>query len=125
MFSFESPHQGDSNEYTQHIIFNMRKKTTLNYPQTAELYDLLDKELKNEFEIAMVNKPSVFEPLKVYCISGLSMQLHNSVILLMFVICSQVGVSGKPLKKSHTIGKSCQSNQKSYCDSWSLPCHFL
>ena len=26
------------------------------------------KELKNEFETAVVNEPSVFEPLKVYCI---------------------------------------------------------
>ena len=25
--------------------------------------------LKNEFETAMVNEPSMFEPLKVYCIS--------------------------------------------------------
>ena len=25
------------------------------------------KDLKNEFQIAMVNEPSVFKPLKVYC----------------------------------------------------------
>ena len=31
MFSLESPHRGDSNEYTQHAIINIKKKTTLNY----------------------------------------------------------------------------------------------
>ena len=28
---------------------------------------IFSKEFKNEFKIAMVNKPSVFEPLKFYC----------------------------------------------------------
>ena len=31
MFSLESPHRGDSNEYTQHAIINIKKKITLNY----------------------------------------------------------------------------------------------
>ena len=31
MFSLESPHRGDSNEYTKHTIFNIEKKITLNY----------------------------------------------------------------------------------------------
>ena len=31
VFSLESPHQGDSNEYTQYAMFNMKKKITLNY----------------------------------------------------------------------------------------------
>ena len=30
VFSLESPHRGDSNEYTQYTIFNMNKKNTLN-----------------------------------------------------------------------------------------------
>ena len=33
MFSLESPHRGDSNEYKQHAIFNLKKKITLNYPK--------------------------------------------------------------------------------------------
>ena len=38
MFSLELPHQGDSNEYTQYTIFNMKKrKITLNYPTDAAL----------------------------------------------------------------------------------------
>ena len=36
VFSLESPHRGDSNEYTQHTIFNIKKeKDTLNYPKSA------------------------------------------------------------------------------------------
>ena len=37
MFSLESPHQGDSNEYTQYTIFNIKKKLTLNYPKFAAM----------------------------------------------------------------------------------------
>ena len=35
MFSLESPHRGDSNEYTQYAIFNIKRKITLNYPKSA------------------------------------------------------------------------------------------
>ena len=35
VFSLESPHRGDSNEYTQYIIFNIKKKIILNYPKSA------------------------------------------------------------------------------------------
>ena len=34
VFSLESPHRGDSNEYTQHTIFNI-KQITLNYHKSA------------------------------------------------------------------------------------------
>ena len=37
VFSLESPHGGDSNENTQYAIFNMNKKTTLNYPKIAAM----------------------------------------------------------------------------------------
>ena len=63
MISLESPHRGDSNEYTQYTIYNMNKTNTLNYPKSAAM-DLFSKGLKNEFETAVVNEPSVFEPLK-------------------------------------------------------------
>ena len=35
MFSLESPHRGDSNEYTHYTIFN--KKITLNSPKSAAM----------------------------------------------------------------------------------------
>ena len=66
MFSIESPHRGDSNEYTQYTIFNIKKKKiTLNYSKLQLWY--FSKGLKNEFETAVVNEPSGFELLKFYC----------------------------------------------------------
>ena len=66
MFSLESPHRGDSNENTVYTIFNVNKMYTLNYPKSAAMV-FFSKGLKNEFETAVVNEPSVFEPLKFYC----------------------------------------------------------
>ena len=37
MLSEESPHRGDSNEYTQYTIFNIKTKITLNYPKSAAM----------------------------------------------------------------------------------------
>ena len=37
MFSLESPHLGDSNEYTRYTIFNKLKKIILNYPKSAPI----------------------------------------------------------------------------------------
>ena len=69
MFSLESPHRGDSNEYTQHIIINIKKKITLNYPKYNNVCSCgtFSKGLENEIEIGMVNESSVLEPLKFYC----------------------------------------------------------
>ena len=66
MFSSESPHRGDANEYTQYTIFNIKKKIALNYPKSAATVSF-SKGLKIEFETAVVNEPSVIEPLKFYC----------------------------------------------------------
>ena len=63
-------HRGDSNEYTQYTIFNMNKKTPLIIPN-LQLW-VFSKGLNNEFETAVVNEPSVFEPLKFYCTSKLN-----------------------------------------------------
>ena len=67
MLSLESPHRGDSNEYTQYTIFNIKKKITLNYSKSAAM-SFYSKGLKNECETARGNEPSVFEPPKFYCI---------------------------------------------------------
>ena len=93
MFALELPHRGDSNEYTQysfHIIFEAivmsthdipfskkKKKSTLNYPKSATKGFF--QGLKNELEIAVVNKPSVFEPLKFYCISR-NFEIYQKVL---------------------------------------------
>ena len=67
LFSLESPHLGDSNEYQQYTIFNIKKKITINLPKSAAM-GFCSQGLKEEFETAVVNEPSVFEPLKFYCI---------------------------------------------------------
>ena len=54
MFSLESPRRGDSNEYTQHTVINI-KRSPLNIPN-LQLWDF-SKGLKNEFETAVVNEP--------------------------------------------------------------------
>ena len=56
---------------THNIPFSKKKKKkkmkiTLNYSK-YELWDF-SKELKNKFEPTVVNEPSVFDPLKFYCI---------------------------------------------------------
>ena len=55
-------------EYTQYTIFDIKKKET--HPKLFQIcsFGIFSKELKNEFETAMANKPSVFEPLKFDCI---------------------------------------------------------
>ena len=35
VFSLESPHQGDSYEYTQYTFFNIKRKITLNFIKFA------------------------------------------------------------------------------------------
>ena len=65
VFSLESPHRGNSNEYTQYTIFNIKTKITQNYPKSAAM-SFCSKGLNNVFAAAVVNEPSVFEPLKFY-----------------------------------------------------------
>ena len=57
-------HRGDSNEYTQYTIFNIKNKITLNYSKSAAM-GFFPRDFN--FETAMVNQASVFEPLQVYC----------------------------------------------------------
>ena len=70
----ESPRQGDSVEYTQHTIFNIKKERSPLIILKLPLWDF-SKGLKNEFKTAMVEEQSVFEPLKFYC-SSLVFRLH-------------------------------------------------
>ena len=66
VFSLESPQRGDSNEYTQYTIFQYKKET---HPKLSQIcnYGSCSKGPKNEFEPAVVNEPSLFELLKLYC----------------------------------------------------------
>ena len=71
VFSLESPHRGDSNEDTQYTTSQYEKA---NNPKLSQIcnYGIGSKGPKNEFEPAVVNESSVFEPLKFYCIPILS-----------------------------------------------------
>ena len=61
-----------SNDLIEAILmstnFNIKKEI---YPKLSLIcsYQIFFKGLKNEFETAVVNEPSVFEPLKFYCIN--------------------------------------------------------
>ena len=53
-----------------HIIpFSIKKE---NHTQLSQIcrQGIISKRLKKEFETAVVNEPSVFEPLKFYCIAA-------------------------------------------------------
>ena len=76
MFSLESSHRGDSNEYTQHTIFKLKENHHKSY-KICSYGIFFAKGLKNEFETAVVNELSVFEPLKVYCISTEVLHFSN------------------------------------------------
>ena len=61
---------------TRNILFSIHKsKLTLNY----QLWDF-SKGRKNEFETAVVNESSVFEPLKIYCRFGTSVLAPDDVV---------------------------------------------
>ena len=65
MLSLESPQRGNFNEYTEYTISQYKKE---NHPKLSQIciYEICSKGPKNEFETAVVNEPSVFEPLKFY-----------------------------------------------------------
>ena len=49
-------------------FLNIKKKIILNYPKSATK-ELVPRDSRTMFEPAVVNEPSVFEPLKFYCTS--------------------------------------------------------
>ena len=74
VFSLESPHQGDSNEYTCHLLYKKRKSPKI----ITNLHGMSSLQgTQNEFEIAVVNEPSVFEPLKFYCMCFTVVSFNN------------------------------------------------
>ena len=91
MFSSELPHRGDSKKYTKYTIFNIKRKITLNYLK----WNFFSKGLEEEFKTAVVNKPSVFQPLKVFC------------IYLSTVMCLSIGT---PKSNKFSICSKCTNN---------------
>ena len=64
-------------EYTEFTSFNIKKKITLDYPKSTA------QGLFPEFETAVVNESSVFEPLKFYCI--IAREIIRKCKLLTFI----------------------------------------
>ena len=64
---------------TQNIPFLNTKKE--NHPKLSQIciYGICSKGPKNEFETAVVNEPSVFEPLKFYCTLNTSSRYLSSI----------------------------------------------
>ena len=67
VFSLESPHRGDSNEYTQHTIIYIKKKITLNYPKCNNVCsygifsrDSMEKTLAVPLNIMRLLKQNIF-----------------------------------------------------------------
>ena len=85
MFTSESPHRGDSNEYTQQTIFNIKKKITLNFPKSTAMGSF-PRNSKNEFETAMVNEPSLYEPSKFQYMS-FAERLRSAFIAMLQSQC--------------------------------------
>ena len=104
VFTLESPHRGDSNDYTQYTIFQYENEK---HPKLSQFcsYRLFSKGLKNEFERAVVNEPSVFEPLKFYCIHYCKIAItpfHHECFpcVLSYIKYSQACLKGSP-KETH------------------------
>ena len=53
-----------------------------NHPKFSQIcnYGIFSKGLNDEFEPAIVNEPSVFEPLKFYCSNIFILRVHNNVV---------------------------------------------
>ena len=75
MFSIESTSRGDAIEYTEYTISNIKRKIDRKHFKSAAMGLFL--ELKHEFETAVVNEPSVFEPLKFYCIPNIKCKTRH------------------------------------------------
>ena len=69
VFSLELPHLGDSNEYTQYSIFNIKKEKSPEIILNLQLWDFFQG-TQESVPNSRGNEPSVFQPLKVYCISA-------------------------------------------------------
>ena len=53
--------------YTQYTIFLIQKRKSPQIILNLQLWDFF-KEVKNEFDTGVANEPSVFKPVKFYCI---------------------------------------------------------
>ena len=79
MFLLQSRHRGDFIEYTQYTIFNIKKENQSKLSQICNYGILFQGTQENKFETTVEKEPSVFEPLKFYCIMPSLFQLNLNV----------------------------------------------
>ena len=84
----DSPHRGDSNEYTRHTFAREKKKMPLNYPYIV--FGGNPCGLKNVFDSIMVNEPSGFEPLKCYC--SMSFSVRKRIFCHVLTVKTQISL---------------------------------
>ena len=84
---------------TQYTIFTIIKKIALNYPKLAAMR-FFSKGLKNEYEIAVVNEPSVFEPIKFYCIWNITPVITGFMTYDFIITYVRLGISFDEMVKS-------------------------
>ena len=79
VFSFESPHGGDSNEYTQYTIFSMKKKNTINYSKSAAMafFPGTQERGRNSYGKRAITVRAI-KVLKFYCINRHMESMHKS-----------------------------------------------
>ena len=85
MFSLESLHRGDSNGFTIYH-FQYQKENRSKLSQIWNYGTFFSWELKHEFETAMVNETSVFEPLKFYCIMNFCGEILLRILVVFHLI---------------------------------------
>ena len=64
MFLSELLHWGDSDMSTRYTVFSLKKNHSI--VPNLQVWDFYQGK-QNEFQAAVINEPSVFKPLKVYC----------------------------------------------------------
>ena len=77
MFLLELPQRGNSNESNNIPFLNIKMKIILNYVKSATM-GFIPRDPRTSSKTAVVNEPSVFEPLKFYCTFA---QIVNSHVI--------------------------------------------
>ena len=81
MFLLESPHGGDSNEYTQYTIFNIKKKITqiIRNLQLWDVYKGTQKRVRNSRGKRAISVRATEVLLYMYCDSGRYLRCQSSL----------------------------------------------
>ena len=90
MFTLKSPHRGNSYEYTQYAIFNMKRKIILNYPKSTAMgfFQVIQERVRNSRGKRAVGIRVI--EVSVYFLPAFMSALHRANIFLLIHICPKV-----------------------------------